>query len=265
MFGGNAYSPPRMLSYDEALGTWESIKPVRGRDDTNTKPLAHRRNDRLTIRKANDDVVVRFHDTDIVTYHPDGTITVSPYASVTTCRVMRDILYPELNPHWKSRHFNIPTFVTEIGGRYFNTPSMFVVDTTKPLWEPVAGYKPFSVPQLNRSKARRALNESGYFDFKVWLETQIKLGVDPRRRSPWRAPLYGKNQYRLLIARQRGGNEGWSKLANQYAVLSSLDTAYARLRHSVYKHAGCIEAKEVPYFDSYGELELAMNSMRKYG
>ena len=266
MFGTNMIAPPKMLSYETALSTWESIKPIRGRSDTDTRPLARRGNDNLTIRRNsnNGDVIVTLYSTEIITYHTDGLITIEPYASALTNRIMWCILGPYMNTLWSARDYRTCDFITEVGGRYYNTPSYFVVDPRKTPWVLGAGSKPFRVPRLDRSKAAKALRESGYRDFVVWLETQLKLGVDPRNPDSW---AHYQLPLPFAVARllRNGDNEGWAKLAQYFSTRSSRDSLYQRLRHCVYDYEGCCEVEETAYFESWREVQSAMRRMKTYG
>lgn len=180
MFGVNIELPNRMLSYGSALATYNSIKPIRGRSDQNERPLGSRRNDNLTIRQEpiTGDIVVRLYQTDIIRYNDDDVIVLDPYPSTLTNLVMWNILGPYVQTHWSARDYRLPHHMTQVGGRYYHTPSFAAIrPADQGGWELVDGAKPIEVPYLNRKEGRQALKEAGYPLFKLWLETRIRLGV----------------------------------------------------------------------------------------
>jgi len=74
-FGANPIDVSVLRTYAEAV-RWEAeIKPIRGRTPE-CKPLGDRKKTYATIRKENQDIVVRLYNTDIVRWQPDGTVIV---------------------------------------------------------------------------------------------------------------------------------------------------------------------------------------------
>lgn len=258
------YTPRKMLSYSQAYSKWESIKPVRGRSDQSTRPLARRGNDNLTIRHnpANGDVIVTLYRTDLITYHTDGLITIEPYASALTNRIMSCILGHYIRAYWADRDYRTPDFITEVGGRYYNTPGLFVVDPRKTPWVLGAGSKPFMVPRLDRSKAAKTLRETGYREFTTWLDTQIKLGVDPRTVRT--GSMYKFNN-RGIVECLRAGFTGWSDLVQSFSLHKPLEDQLRDVRRAVYEYESCIETEEVAYYEGWGELQSVLNRMKVYG
>lgn len=92
-FGGNPNDVKVMKTYADAV-RWELlVKPIRGRKEE-CKPLGARNKTHASIRKENQDIVVRLYNTDIVRYQPDGTIIVNQggHVSQTTCKYLNAIL-----------------------------------------------------------------------------------------------------------------------------------------------------------------------------
>jgi hypothetical protein len=92
-FGANPNDVRTMRTYADAV-RWESeVKPIRGRKEE-CKPLGARNKSYASIRKDNQDIVVRLYRTDIVRYKPDGTIIVNQggHESMTTRKYLNAIL-----------------------------------------------------------------------------------------------------------------------------------------------------------------------------
>ena len=77
---------PRITSYDSAHRFWERAQHWRGQDDEHdARVLDSKRKKNVTIRKLRDNsIACRLHHTDVVTFHPDNTMTVKPWRSVST-------------------------------------------------------------------------------------------------------------------------------------------------------------------------------------
>lgn len=276
MFGTNVTLPSnRILSYDSAHRKWESIKPIRGRSDQNTRPLARRSNDALTIRKdqATGDIVVTLYRTDIIRYSAEGDgynnlITLDPYPSVLTNRVMWSILGPHVTTYWTERSYGTHTanLITEVGGRYYHTPSYALIQPDQLGWHIVGGNKPFEVPRLNRKEAGQALRDANYYTFHTWLETLIRLNQDPRSegRGHWRSTPFSwspSEAVRYLTA----GEEGWREIAGRMSRRIDPEREYEALRVAVYRYDMTYDTEVIPYFDSYREVQNAINRLRRAG
>lgn len=264
----NTILPDQMLSYDSALEKYQSIKPIRGRSDQNTRPLARRTNDNLTIRQdtKTNDIVVQLYSTDIVTYHsPDGDqanhITLEPYTSVLTNRIISSLFgYTQLHTHWADRDHPAPDHITVVGGRYYNTPDYAFIDSGGPEWTLVGGAKPFEVPRLDRRGGKQALREANYDTFKLWLETMIRLGVVEFGYRWSRSPY--KWTPRLAWQFLTAGEEGWAEVVKRMSSSTPLERELESLRRAVYSYAGCYDTETVEYFDSWQQLDAAIRQMR---
>jgi hypothetical protein len=266
MYGTNITLPSnRMLSYNSALAKYNSIAPIRGRRDQNTRPLARRGNDNLTIRQDPDskDIIVRLYSTDIIRYSSEGDghnnlIELDPYASVLTNRIVTSILGPHVFTHWSDTNL-----ITEVNGRYYHTPSFAVVQPAETGWTLVDGSKPISIPRLDRKAAKQALRDANYYTFKLWLETRIKLGVAEFGHRWGTKPFdwTPRTAMDYLVA----GEEGWAEIASRMSNNIPLESELRSLREAVYQYEMCYTEDEVPYFTSYREMQSAINLIRRNG
>lgn len=269
MFGNNTTLPSnRMLSFDSALKTYRSIKPIRGRSDQNTRPLARRGNDNLTIRQDpnNSDIVVCLYRTDIIRYYAQGDgnnnpIELNPYASATTNRVVWSLLGPHINTHWSDRSYPLPRHITEVNGRYYNTPEYALIQPDERGWHIIGGEKPFEVPKLNRKEGNLVIKEYGVKEFETWLRTLVRLGQDPRS-SHYRSRPYdwSTREIRELLS---VGPKRWREVAERMSQYRPLKNEFEALRQAVYKAEMCYETETVPYFEGYQALHNALNRMRR--
>ena len=267
MFGTNMQFPNRMLSYTAAYNKWASIKPVRGRGDKNTRPLARRSNDNLTIHvdPRTNDVVVTLYHTDIIRYHQDSTITLNPYPSVLTNRVVNSILGHYVTTYWTERSYGSHTanLITEVGGRYYNTPDFATIQTDN--WQLVAGSVPFDIPRIDLAAAKKELKAHNYCTFKLWLETQVKLNIPVMDESRWRIRttdfvLTPSEATSLLLK----GETGWAEIARRMSARASLEAQLEVVRRAIYQSEYCYITEKKEYFTSHKELSNALNLMRKH-
>jgi hypothetical protein len=260
MYGTNLELPTnRMLSHETALIKYNSIKPIRGRSDQNTRPLASRRNDNLTIRQLQDsgDIAVRLYRTDVITYHTDGTITLDPYGSVLTNRVVWSILGSHVTPHWSDSK----PHATYVGGHYYHTPDFVHIQPHNDGWRLIGGSKPVDVPYLNRKLAKQALRDNNYYTFVVWLETQLRLNLDPRHLS-WRSSPF-EHHPQTLISYLRGGPSGWAEITQRMSTSCELKRELEAVRKAVYQYEMCYEDTTFEHFASYTAMDNAFKQIAR--
>lgn len=269
MFGTNIELPHhRMLSYTSALAKYNSIKPIRGRQDQNTRPLARRGNDNLSIflEPISDDVIVRLYSTDIIRYvHPAGgdpdlsPIILTPYPSAMTSRILWSILGPHVNPHWAERGYSSPNNITEVGGRFYHTPSYAAIQPAQSGWTLTDGSVPFEVPYLDRKAGKQALKNSNYYTFKLWLGTQVRLGV-AKFGHRWGGAFDWTPREAMAYLSQ--GETGWAEISGRMSNRVPLENELRSLREAVYKYEMCYDTEVVPYFESYTAMNNALRRIK---
>lgn len=270
MYGANITLPSnRLLSYASALKKFNSIAPIRGRQDQNTRPLARRSNDNLTIRQdpTSKDIVVRLYSTDIITYKSDGDgnnnqIMLDPYPSTLTNRIVWSILGPHVYTRWSDR-YPAPSNITEVGGRYYHTPEFALIQPHQDGWYLVAGAKPVEVPYLNRKEARQALMNVNYYTFKLWLETRVKLGVAEFGHRWGRSPFgWSPSEACRYLTK---GEAGWAEISARMSNSVPLEAELRSLREAVYKSELCYDTETYPHFENYTQFKSAINQIKRAG
>jgi hypothetical protein len=190
MYGSNAIMPRgRILSYEDAVERYDSTKPIRGRS-TDIRPLGRRSNDQFTINRHNDDsIAVRLYHTDIIIYRPDGTIELEPYSSRLTNDYVRHILSGGVTPNYTSQAGRV-LWVKHKG---YRIPDAAILDKDFNL---IAGSEPFTKYSVDRKLSNKAMEESGFNQFSLWLRTQLRLGIDPRQGNKWADQYLSDNTVR---------------------------------------------------------------------
>ena len=265
MYGSNFTTPSRrMLSYNSALLMYDSIKPIRGRQDQNTRPLAGRSGDKLTIRQdyATKDIIVRLYATDIIRYeycpeedNDQSPIHLCPYGSVLTNRIVWSLLGPHVSTHWGGHS------ITEAGGRYYNTPQFATIQCKSGNWTLTAGSKPLEVPYINRKLARQALKDNHYDTFKLWMMTKIRLGLGEFGRRYGRVYEWTPQ---TAVNYLRQGETGWAEIMGRMSSNVTIEAELRSLRDAVYRHEMCFDIEVVDYFTGYAEFKQALKRVKKF-
>ena len=260
MFGSNIVLPRGgITSYEQALAKYDSIVPIRGRS-TDTRPLGQRRNDNLTIRKLdNGSVAVRLYQTDIITYNDDGTIDLEPYSSKLTDEAVDQVFRRVVT----ASYTNPVGPVLWIRNSATNNISMgYLVDGCATLDKDlniIAGTKPFTRYSVNRKKANAACAK-GFDQFKLWVQTQVRLGIDPRQGERWGTVHLSNMALACLDEPDR-----YADIARDMSTYVTVDSHLDAIRRQVLTYHDCIEETEVAYVTAYRQLTAIQSSKKRWG
>lgn len=260
MFGSNIVLPRGgITSYEQAVAKHDSIVPIRGRS-TDTRPLGQRRNDNLTIRKLdNGSVAIRLYQTDIITYHDDGTIDLEPYASKLTDEAVNQVLRGAV---WASYTNPVGPVLWIRNSATNNTSMGYLVDGCATLDKDlniIAGTKPFTRYSVNRKKANAACAK-GFDQFKLWVQTQVRLGIDPRQGERWGTVSLSNIALACLDEPDR-----YADIARGMSTYVTVDSHLDAIRRQVLTYHDCIEETEVAYVTAYKQLTAIQSSKKRWG
>lgn len=255
----------RITNHAEAFALWEKSPKKKGYSDPDWRDPFGRPRDNTVVRKdRHDNIHFRLYSTDVVTVAPDDTVTLEPVATPSTVNFVYAVLGGHLVPHWADRQRPCPRMMTEVGGKFYHTPDYADVkfDKNTQQWQLLAGDRSVDIPQLDRSKARSVLRDSGFKTFELWLKTQLKLGVDPRGGDRWSAR---DNYTRRDVLRCLDEPDRYGDIARGMSAYRHVNDQLAEMRLALYKFYGITDTIEVPYFNSFYEMTAAFAKMRKYG
>jgi hypothetical protein len=260
MFGSNTVLPRGgITSYEQAVAKHDSIVPIRGRS-TDTRPLGQRRNDNFTIRKLdNGSVAIRLYQTDIITYHDDGTIDLEPYASKLTDEAVNQVLRGAV---WASYTSPVGPVLWIRNSATNNTSMGYLVDGCATLGKDlniIAGTKPFTRYSVNRKKANAACAK-GFDQFKLWVQTQVRLGIDPRQGERWGTVSLSNMALACLDEPDR-----YADIARGMSTYVTVDSHLDAIRRQVLTYHDCIEETEVAYVTAYKQLTAIQSSKKRWG
>ena len=247
---------PSIRSYADAVAVWNSVKHFRGMVANDPRPLESRRKYHVTICVGAGSARLKLHGTNVVTYYDDGRLVIdNGFGSTSTENFAR-----RLTPggvELLSGRGTLWLYAPEAHRAYnIGHGTMTLTPTSNGVWQPV-NPKPWFVPRLDKFKARKALKDYGYNQFKAWLQMRERLSV---------ASIGFVGHFSL--GDLRGGLKRWVK-----AVEISQETSWqrvssggllGRLRDQVYVDAGALTVETKPYLIE-GEYGKAIRSIKKYG
>lgn len=256
MFGNVAIprSSCGILTYDAALNKYSSIRPIRGRA-TDTRPLGDRRNDRIVIRMLdNRDIAIRHHSTDVIVYHTDGTISLEVYASKTTNEVVGHILRgSHIVPHYTASGGAI----LHVRDKFYRVSDVAVLDINLNL---VSGSIPFTRHSVDRKRSNAACAK-GFNQFAMWVNTQVRLGLDPRGGSRWGGPARLTTHQIVTL----DDPTTYAAIAREMSTFVTIEAHLKNIRSQVQSYYDCIKETDLPYLTSHGEVASVQASNRRLG
>lgn len=246
---------PPIRCYSDAHQYWERIKPWRGYSPTDAKPLAGRKAHHMTIRKLNDgSIAMRLHHTDVVTYHPDNSITIEGYASVSTDAFARALLPSGLSASFNNGvGFMVHTTVTRLMAD--KTITMRRVDGEWQATDP-AMLTPFVKYSVDRKKANAALKKYEFSDFEAWIKARKAFDKDARRG--YFSAQYDRRYVEVLTALREKG-ESWDHLYKHHAV-----AAIDYVRNAIYNAEEVIVKTELDCVADWRGVQAVAASQRKW-
>lgn len=247
----DTYNIPPIRNYSDAKQYWSRIKPWRGAGDMNARPIAGRNKKHMIMRMTNDEsIAFRLHGTDVVVYHPDGTITLNAYPSVST-----DMFARSLTPSGISTSFNNGAGYLLHLERGDTTMTFRMARESVRLmrhellgWLPTdpAMFAPFVKYRVNTTKANDELKRYKFKDFQAWIKARAALVSTRMGIGYLRDPKYCTDYGSVLadfLAMEEGG---WERLFEEYH-----DRADEAVRNAIYKIENCIIKIEVPSVAGY--------------
>jgi hypothetical protein len=233
-----------IMSYAGAVKAWENavIFPRDRKLDPAQALLAprglvDRRKKHMTIQRTeSDDIVLRLYDRPIVTWHKDNAVTICAYPTRSTalfaCHCVPEGMFV----------VNGRTFYVVVDKRTYRVQDQITFRQKDNTWK-ADKIAPWSIPFVNRERAKQALRDTGYEEFRLWFKVYVQMASrsDESYGSIWINDdkaiemLHDRTKWRELITRHFP--EAW-----HYP-----DKVLYRIRQAIYHKYNCIEHKSVPF------------------
>jgi hypothetical protein len=202
---------PALSTYSDALRFWENAATWRG--ESNERILDSRKKRRVNIRQLRDgSIACRLYNTDVVTYHPDNSMTIESWASVSTDEFANRLLgRTNVNTSFNTGIIKVRGVQGEPDKPY---PDKFyrAIDTIELAYNPdTKGYavtstpEPFEIVTLNKTEANKVLKAHDYKAFAGWVRMMAMSDVTFEATHYY--PLVGYPAHEALLDRSL-----WEKL-----------------------------------------------------
>jgi hypothetical protein len=262
--------------YAAAKAAYEKPKHWKGSVDGDRKQLGNndsqRKKKHMTIRPVPGGYACELHSTDVVVYHEDNSITLTKFTSFNTNQFANALLPEGIVTCFHSNDSIVWLGLDGYSGYFWNA-------SRGQRWRgiPIArnlrlerhgsgwGLHPESAEpstittaRLDRPKARAALKDARFADFRMWLSAAAALHKSARSyRHATHAEVTD-----LMLA----GPEAWPKVLDVY----DFDTApvaglLAGVRNKIYRRFDCIIKDEVEAVENDKELRNIWKLRSSYG
>jgi hypothetical protein len=279
---------PRLETYAEALARYENTKPIRGRD---TRPLGKRshHHTKQIIKLHDGSIVCRLHYTDVLTYHPDDSITVVPYESVTT-----DVFFNRVAPFSLHSNFSMGGIGGSLlwlrrpgyggpGGYGVLIGMSLRVKRSGDAWavhpeseEPV----PFIRYSLDQSVTRKLYADYRYNEFRTWFKALLALGAlkehePPANTTHWalanwqRANAISRYDIRRYagdtLAALKAGPEEWRSIVERWGARDAMLNAVRMcVLHDAATISPVVIEEKLPHIETWGDVHNIRASHRRW-
>jgi hypothetical protein len=270
MFGIKTDGLPTLRNYAEALAHHDSIEPIRGRYHP-ARPLGMRKKDHMTIRKLADGakeprIACRLYNTDVIVYHPDDSITITPWGSRSTDYFLHAVAPFGIVPLF-TQHFASLVYTDSLGSdRAIRCPADGV--TLRPDgagWRLVTTAPEYPTYNLDRKRWNAAKKAARFDEYVAWCAARASLaGQDYRTMRTMRTMRTTQQLYRAaryadridVVARLREGPAAWEKLQEDVSIES--------VRLKLLQTSGAVIRGTKPYLSGQKELVQIVRGVMKY-
>lgn len=235
---------PLLNSYARALEFWKTA--YRWSDEPVERVLDSKRKKFVTIRKLNDNsIACKLHHTDVVTFHPDNSISIMPYPSVSTDEFFNQL---GINGGLDASFNQGMIRVNDLWYLAVSRDALRIsLDTLEWRTQP----EPFVIKTIDRKRAKAARDLYEYDAFSKWVKMMAAMGVCPERSSGW-------FDTRQVLSKLQDRDQ-WSTLCvfdkHDYTRLNT-NLTINRVRDAIYYQHPDVYNKEVkPYLTSWTEVE----------
>ena len=225
-------------SYAQALKVWKKgvIFP---RTPGGPFGLVDKRKKHLTIEQTEaEDIVLRLYGHAVVTWHKDNSVTIySPRATRSTSKFAT---HCTPNGMYVSA-WNDTCLCASIDGRTYKIKDQITFRERDGTWKADQITSPWQKSVVNRERAKQALAEVGYEEFRLWFKVYVQMAPKPNGQASWIdnpslvIMLRDRSKWRDLIA---------CRFPNAW---NHPDRALSEIRQAIYTECGCIDRKSVPF------------------
>jgi hypothetical protein len=222
-----------VYSYAHAAVAWQTGVIFR-RNRNGPRGLISTRKKHMTIEKTPaEDFILRLYKHPVVTWHKDNSFTLSLISTRSTMLFASHCMPPSIYASICGGYASVT-----INGRTYKVGIATTFQQRDGTWK-ADRIEPWSIPFVNRERARQVLRETGYNEFRTWLSVYVQMAAKPD----------GFRKYfddGTIVDMLR--NRAWRELIVHFpGAWSSCDQVLGDLRQAIYRHYDCIERKSVEF------------------
>lgn len=233
----------RIQSYKQAAAAWQKAVVFRSAERTAEnyllvpRGLVDRRKKHLTIERTEaGDFVLRLYRHPVVTWHPDNSITIAaPRSTISTGKFANHCSPAGMHVSMWNQHLCV-----YVDKRTYKVVDQITFRERDGTWKADKVTSPWVKSVVNRERAKQALSEVGYEEFRAWFKVYVQMAKTPEGPSGWIdntniVTMVRERQWRDLLATRF--QNAWSRP----------DQVLSEIRDAIYKECGCIDRKYVPF------------------
>lgn len=236
---------PRITNYTLASDVLDRAPRWKNQTgDYDERALDTKRKKHVTIRKLRDNsIACRLHNTDVITFHPDNTMTVKPWSSISTDEFFNSLIGAN---HGILAWFN--TGLIRVQDKFYIAYDELKIDCAsgRLLSEP----RPFRISTINRKKSGEVRKLYSYQDFATWVKMMAAMNeIPPRQNRMWVAlhdvcsMMQDRNDWPALM------------LTTDYPPRVDVIGTLNRVREGIYdKHPEVYDVKVRPHLATWQEV-----------
>lgn len=233
----------RVASYTEAKAKYESVKPIRGKDD-DVRPLGDRRAQHMRIVKNDDDsYACRLYSTDVATFHKDGraVFKTGGWGTTSTANFMTSCTpsgwwVSKLNNHIQAYHRQ--------ADKYYVVQNGFTINTNT---NEVSGYATPTKQVVNREKSKEMREP-----FKTFLAFAQTFMETLNMEVPHAKETFWENQqlaHKFLRNPSEVSEEMYLNVMTglvYYSAWSNKQSTFSQLKSKIYRENTVYDTVDLP-------------------
>ncbi len=227
------FSPIR--SYAEADKVWDKAV-LFPKSPAGPRGLVDRRKKHLTIERTEaEDILLRLYGSPIVTWHTDNAFTIHGARPTRSTVQFANRCTPN------GVYVAGGAYRVGVDGRTYKVGEEITFRQRDGSWK-ADKTTPWSVPVVNRERAKQARDEIGYDEFRLWFKTYVQMAPKPNGHSSG----WLNNEGVVLMLRDR--NKWRDLIACRFPnAWTNPDQALSEIRQIIYAECGCVDRKSIPF------------------
>jgi hypothetical protein len=204
------------------------------KDQDGPRGLIDRRKKHLTIERTEaGDFILRLYGHPTVTWHKDGALTICAHPTKSTGTFANHCTPAGMYVSASG------SFRVSVDKRMYKVVNKITFRQRDNTWK-ADQITPWLVPVVNRERAKLALAEVGYSEFRSWLKVYVQMAPSPSGRAGW----IDNTNVVIMLRDRKWRDLVTCRFPNAW---HSPDQVLSEIRKAIYQEFKCIDHKSVPF------------------